>query len=326
MIARNSAPTENDGTTSDAGRPSGASASDSSTDRDQIARALIFGPESQTRSFEANATTQGETRRDRRSMLASIVARRRSSTPRRRDLSPISATRDFSVDSASSADGAELASRTGPSGRANRSGRSSTNLERLAITSSFATHLASAVNDSTRRPSITASGSPSLILRVSTNDGGTGARVTPRAGGTPPAGATSTVGGASSGRPASPVGGASSAHPDSTISSPSSAGATRAVGGASRGRGTPAAGVGSTANTARPANASLPTRPSGAQTAGDGPAADNTIPADGALPAAGSAPAVGTMPAIGRVAYVTVQSPDNRVSFQCHNDHRLFTK
>lgn len=315
MIARNSAPTENDGTTSDTGRPSGASAGDSSTDRDQITRALIFGPESQTRSFEANATTQGETRSDRRSMLASIVARRRSSTPRRRDLSPISATRDFSVDGPSSSDGAEHASRAAPSGRANRPGRSSTNLERLAITSSFATHLASAVYDSTRRPSITASGSPSLILRVSTNDGGTGARVTPRAGGTPPAGATSTVGGASS------------AHSDSTISSPSSAGATRAVGGASRGRGTPAAGVGSTANTARPANASLPTRPSGAQTAGDGPAADNTIPADGALPAAGgAAPAVGTMPAIGRVAYVTVQSPDNRVSFLCHDGTAVFTK
>lgn len=38
------------------------------------------------------------------------------------------------------------------------------------------------------------------------------------------------------------------------------------------------------------------------------------IPVFGPMPAAGGAPVVGTMPEIGRVAYVTVQAPDDRVS------------
>lgn len=314
MITRNSAPTEDDGTASDTGRPSGASTSDSSPD--QARRALLAGHENETRSFEANAaTTQGDTRRHRLSMLTAIVANRRASTPQRNDLGPLPFTRDFSADAASSGDGAERAGRAAPPGRANRPGRSSTNMERLAITSSFAAQFATAVNNSTQRPSITASGSPSLMLRVSTDDAGTGARVTPRAGGAPPAGSTSTVGGASSARSTPTAGGSVPARPASSIGSPSSAGATRPAGGASLGRGTPAAGVGSTANRAMPASGSSPIRSSGAQTAGNSPAAGNTIPAEGALPAAGGAPAVGTMPAIGRVAYVTVQSPDNRVSF-----------
>lgn len=316
MIERNSAATENDGSASDTGRPSGASTSDSSPD--QARRALLAGHESETRSFEANATTaQGDTRRHRLSMLTAFVANRRASTPQRSNLSPVSSTRDFSADGASSGDGWRAVSRAAPSGRANRPGRSSTNLERLAITSSFAAHLGTAVNNSTQRPSITASGSPSLILRVSTDDGATGARITPLAGGAPPAGSTSTVGDASSARPAPTVGGNPSARPVSSI--PSSAGATRTVSDASLGRGTPAAGVGSTANRAMPANNPPPTRAGGTQTAGGVPTADNTIPADGALPAAGGAPAVGTMPAVGRVAYITVQSPDNRVSFISHN-------
>ncbi|KAG6356988.1 hypothetical protein INS49_014864 [Diaporthe citri] len=321
---RNSAPTENDGMTSDTGRASDASP----PSPDQARRPLLAGPETQTRSFEGHRTTQGEARPGRFSMLRSFAASRQPSILLQRrhpagiteaTASPLSNRRTTASIAGGLTDDnlgnrTEPASGTGPSNRATTSNLT-TGLDRLAITSSFAAHLASASNNTSQRPSITASGSPSLILRVSTNDGVTGARVNPRVGGSPSARSTPSVGGSSS-----------------------SAGSARTVGGAANGRGTPAPGDGATANVAMPASGSLPVRASGAQTAsgpppttgamptngslpgrtggaqaaGDGPTADDTIIADGALPASGGAPAVGTMPAIGRVAYITVQSPDNR--------------
>lgn len=316
MVARNSAPTENDGMTSDTGRPSDASP----PSPDQARRPLLGpGPEVQTRSFEGRRIAPGEARPGRFSILRSFAASRQpsilqqrrhpadiaeatASTPSNRRttsfINPISLASDNLFDRDRST---VPASGTGPSNRATTS-NVATSLDRLAITSSFAAHLAAASNNASPRPSITASGSPSLILRVSTNDGVTGARVNPRVGGDPSARSTSTVGGSSS-----------------------SAGAARPVGAAPSGRGTPAPGGGAAANMAMPASESRPVGTGSAQAAGGGPTADDTILADGALPAAGGAPAVGTMPAIGRVAYITVQSPDNRVSFLCHSSTGLFT-
>lgn len=323
--------------TSDTGRPSDASSPPSP---DQARRPLLAGPETQTRSFEASRATQGEARPGRFSMLRSFAASRQPSILLQRrhpaditaaSASPLSSRSSLSdfhpggLTDANLGNRPEPASGTGPSGRATTS-NVTTSLDRLAITSSFAAHLASASNNTSQRPSITASGSPSLILRVSTNDGVTGARVNPRVGAPPSGRSTPTVGGSSS------------------------AGSARTVGGAPMGRGTPAGGGGATANVAMPASGSLPVRAGGAQTAGggppatgampahgslpigldgaqtagNGPAAGDTILADGALPAAGGAPAVGTMPAIGRVAYITVQSPDNRVSFPGHSSTGLY--
>lgn len=297
--------------TSDTGRPSDASP----PSPDQARRPLLADPDVQTRSFEAPRATQGEGRPGRFSMLRSFAASRQSPLSLRRrtpadiineaNAGILSGRRALSsinpgaLSSENLGNRTEPASGTGPSNRATTSNLT-TSMDRLAITSSFAAHLASAANNPSQRPTITASGSPSLILRVSTNDGVTGARVNPRVGGSPSARSAPTVGDFSS-----------------------SAGSARPVRGALNGRGTPAPAA--TAIEALPANGSLPGRTGGAQTAGGGPPADDTIPADGALPAAGGAPAVGTMPAIGRVAYITVQSPDNRVSFLGHSNAGLFT-
>lgn len=303
--------------TSDTGRPSDASP----PSPDQARRPLLErpGPEVQTRSFEGRRTAPGEARPGRFSILRSFAANRQpsilqqrrhpadmaeatASTPSNRRttsfINPISLASDNLFDRDRST---VPASGTGPSNRAPTS-NVATSLDRLAITSSFAAHLAAASNNASPRPSITASGSPSLILRVSTNDGVTGARVNPRVGGDPSARSTSTVGGSSS-----------------------SAGAAPTVGGVPMGRGTPAPGGDATANADIPASGSRRVGTGSAQTAGGGPTADETVIADGALPAAGGAPAVGTMPAIGRVAYITVQSPDNRVSFRGHSGTGLFT-
>lgn len=294
--------------TSDTDRPSDASP----PSPDQARRPLLTGPETQTRSFEGNRNAPEEARPGRFSILRSFAASRQpsilqqrrhpanvteatASTPSNR-----SAPRFINPNSPASEN---LFDRDrGATGLFNRA-RSSvpTNLERLEVTSSFAAHLAAASNNTSQRPSITASGSPSLILRVSTNDGVTGARVNPRVGGAPSARSTSAVGGSSS-----------------------SAGAARTIGSAPMGRGTPAPSGDATANAAMPAGGSIPVGTGGAQTAGGRPPADDTIIADGALPAASGAPAVGTMPAIGRVAYITVQSPDNRVSFPGHSSTGLF--
>ncbi|KKY32014.1 hypothetical protein UCDDA912_g08034 [Diaporthe ampelina] len=254
-------------------------------------------------------TIQGDTQLSRLARLRASVASRIPSISRRRHNlampaneadesgSSINSTapsiRNSPANEPSPANGAERANAAaGPANRTNAPNET-TPLDRLALTSRFAASLAAATsNTSQRPPTITASGSPSLILRVSTDDGGSGPRVNPRARGTPAAGATPTFGGAS--RP----GGS----------------ASRAGSGALRSGGAAAAGRGALADVVTPLNGALPdrARAGGAQAARNRPAVGESIAADGVLPAAGGAPAVGTMPAIGRVAYITVQAPDNQ--------------
>lgn len=324
MVDRNSAPTEDDGTTSDTARPSGASEPSPTQGR----RSLLADPDIQTRSFEGTRTTEGDTRPGRFDILRSFAASRQPSISRRgypandandasestvTDRGTVPSTRDSQVGETSSTAGTEQ-----PRGRLDSMHAVMAN--RAARRQDFAAHVGAASDYLHRHPSIRASGDPSLILRVSTNDGGTGARVDPHAGGAPSAGTTSTVGGTSSARSTS------------TVGNPFPVGLTRMGHGSYRRRGGPAASPDAAAIPGRrpmgvPPAAAIPGRrpmgvhrflSHGTQTAGDNPAVDDTIPADGALPAVGGVPAVGTMPAIGRVAYITVQSPDDRVSFPSH--------
>lgn len=319
MVERNSTQTESDGTTTDAGRPSGASGSSP-----EQARRSLATPDVQTRPFDASVDTQGETRARRFSYLRSFADNHfAAGSRRRRDAANVNeaiestssdqgmapSARDSTASETPSADGTEGTLATGLFNPANTSNRT-TALDRFAITSNFAANLTSAATNPGRRSRITRSGSPSLALRVSADDGGNGARVNPRAG-----------------RGVSPFDATATAHPwireASELVDPPSPGAFRLARGlararASRGRGTPAAGTGAASDAARPANGSRPVRTGGAQAAGNRPTAHDSIPAGAALPAAGDVPAVGTMPSVGRVAYITVQSPDNRVSFPCH--------
>ena len=297
MVARNSAPTENDGTTNDTGHHSGIPL----PSPDQARRPLLDSSPT-TEGFPSGSSDsldQGENRPGRLARLREFVAGHSPTRISRRQRSNPSLTSNIdqasegtaSVGSTSSSrtlmppfDGSfddeafpaeiiehanrtEIANvhgpftqRSGPLGDPFHLNRHDLNdrLARLAI--------ANTTQYFQQRSRITATGSPSLNLRVSANDGGARARIN-----------------------------------------------SRADDGAQRARSIPALGGGAFNAGASPA-------------IGSSHIPDNAITADGPLPAARDAPIVGTMPAVGRDAYITVQSPDNQVSFfLCHSSMRSST-
>lgn len=291
MIARGSAPNENLGTASDTAQHPGASESSSyqTPGNDQSAdgaRGLIRSVRSFHLSDLLSRDGPSESRRGRNLTNDSNESSETIVANRTED-----ADRTEAADGLEHGNGHEYASGTRPPTRTSTANETQRlpPLPRLALTNRLTTQPVSAANRNDQRSLITASSSPAPAIHVSTNAGGGQALVDPLGGVAPRADST-----------------------DSVRSDFSAEGAR-------------ASGRHAVANDPAPANVAPPGRAGTSQTAGNPRNSDNAIIANGILPAAGGAPIVGTMPAIGRDAYITVQTPDGRVSFPDHSSTSLFT-
>lgn len=288
MVARGSAPNENLGTASDtAQRPSASHSSSYQTHGDDQSADGARGLIRSVRSFRLFdlLSRDGHSDSRRQHSLTSNLNESSETIVLNR---PEDADRPEAANGLEHVAGHEYASGTRPPTRtstANETQRLPL-LPRLAVTNRFATQPVSAANRNNQRSLITASSGPALALHV-TNTGQ--ARVDPLGGVAP--------------------------RPDSTAT-------VRRDFSAERARTSRRDAV---ASDSAPANVVSPGRAGTSQTTGNGRNSDNAIIANGPLPAAGGAPTVGTMPAIGRDAYITVQSPDGRVSFPDHSSIGLFT-